>query len=470
MVLSGSWFQRFLASAVLVLFGFAVPMQVGAAEAPPIAGTMPEDYLPELKPILAGALKRSPELIVKEFERLVNEARIYGADAPRLPQVGGSFNYASTSSSVSGTNSEQSRGNGFFYSLSASQALFHWNALKNQSAAARLNLLVAERDMARVYRELAVQLRKAYLSLVVEKARVRQVREGYRLAENELAITAEKKERGLVSSAGLEGEKLKLSEQKLELDRVEDEFAKNRLRFARLAGLPPDFPESAIPNDIPKPVYSAPVVSGMTARLLSENGKGTLESETYDLRIREATLQQKIQNTRLLPKFGASAGYTLRNDTTVNGNSVNQRAVAEQTIAVGGYWNIFDGLATRGAKREAAIAKRTLEYRKTVEVDQLLQNAQTLERTLGLDARQLEQSEIRYGLAKQGRDNIRTEVSFGNLPKSDLERAEQGILLAEAKNLESRAAYLGRWSEFVAVAGDDPVLNNLPVRYVREKK
>jgi outer membrane protein TolC len=324
--------------------------------------------------------------------------------------------------------------------------------------------------MARVYRELAVQLRKAYLSLVVEKARVRQVREGYRLAENELAITAEKKERGLVSSAGLEGEKLKLSEQKLELDRVEDEFAKNRLRFARLAGLPPDFPESAIPNDIPKPVYSAPVVSGMTARLLSENGKGTLESETYDLRIREATLQQKIQNTRLLPKFGASAGYTLRNDTTVNGNSVNQRAVAEQTIAVGGYWNIFDGLATRGAKREAAIAKRTLEYRKTVEVDQLLQNAQTLERTLGLDARQLEQSEIRYGLAKQGRDNIRTEVSFGNLPKSDLERAEQGILLAEAKNLESRAAYLGRWSEFVAVAGDDPVLNNLPVRYVREKK
>ena len=44
-----------------------------------------------------------------------------------------------------------------------------------------------------------------------------------------------------------------------------------------------------------------------------------------------------------------------------------------------------------------------------------------------------------------------------------------GIIQADAANLAARATYLGRWSDFVALAGNDPLLQNLPARHAREK-
>jgi len=99
-----------------------------------------------------------------------------------------------------------------------------------------------------------------------------------------------------------------------------------------------------------------------------------------------------------------------------------------------------------------------------------MEEAQALERQLKLDVELLELADIRRALAVEGRKRVADEVALGKMAPGEVDRAQVGILAAEANALASRAAFLDRWSSFVSVAGDDPVLNNLPVRHVRPKK
>ena len=468
MVLSGFTSQRVVLRTVFMLMSLLLGAPLRAQPAD-VAGTMPEDYLPELKQVLATALQRSPETILRAFEVELSQARLQIERSAQLPQLRGNFNYGMTETATASNTSSKTRDNGFFYNFGLSQEVFHWGALKNKSDAARLNVLIQDRSYVQAYRDLSVMLRRAYLALVVEKARLRQGREALHLLDDDVAIAKAKKASGSISAAALASEELRLRESKLELDRAETEFAANRARFARLAGLP-ELPEDKLPAEIPRPAYSETRTAAMGAVLLRDHAKSTLEYEIYDLRVKEAELREKVEKVRLLPKFGANIGYSLENTTNVNGNIAEQRAVARQTIGIGGAWNIFDGFATRGAKREALAARRVIEQRRAIDIEELLQRAQKLQRDLQLDATQLELGDIHAGMAAEARRRAGGEAGFGLIPKGEIKRAEIGILQAQARNFEMRAAYLGHWAEFVAVAADDPVLNNIPARYAREKK
>jgi outer membrane protein TolC len=467
MVLSGLTFQRAFRGAVFTILFSAATVCLRAAEAENVAGTMPEDYLPELKGILVNAFKRSPELITREFDRVVQEARVTMSKASRLPQIGGNFDYGVTQTATASNTSSQSRNTGAQYNFSLGQALFHWGALKNEVEIARINLAVSNKDTTRIFREVSIALRKAYLALIVEKARVRQARESLELVRADLEVIQAKKKDGTVSGAVVAGEEMREREVALGVERAEIEFAANRRRFALVAGMR-EMPEESIPTEIPKPNFLEPLATAIAAETLRENARSTLEYEIYELRLREALLRQKIVNTRLLPKFGVGASYSLRNNTEVNGNFVNQQAVTEQRVAVSGSWTIFDSFATSGAKREAAANRRSLEQRKVSDIEALLQRIQTLERSLKLDAQQIALADTRHAIAVQGGELVAEGVARGSLPKADVERAELGILQAYANSMDARASFLNRWTEFVATAGADPLLNNLSDRNVRK--
>ncbi|PAW61978.1 MAG: hypothetical protein B9S34_15875 [Opitutia bacterium Tous-C1TDCM] len=463
MVTTGSPIQRCFPRAVILLVALGAAVS-GRAQRSDIAGTMPEDYLPELKPILAAAIRQSPQVIGAQFEIAQREAYRIRDDSPRLPSFRADVNFANTETSISSDNSSRSRDNGLFYSVGLSQALFHWGALKNQSAAARLSLESAEKSAAKVYRELSVLLRQAYLDLIVRKARLRHARESHRLLTEAVAVSQERFARGAISTGELEGEKLRVREAALELARAEGDFEQARRGFVRLSGAR-EVTEATLPETIPAPGPIEPLAEALGAALRRDNAGGTLEAAIFDLKIKESLLRYRIESVRLFPKFFANAGYSLENTTNVNANAVNQQAVARQTYSISAQWAIFDGFATRAAKMEARSTQRYYEVRKSAELEALLQQAQHLERQLKLDREQLELAEIRRGLAIEGRRRIAEEAALGNLPKGDVERAEVGILQAEAARLAARAALLGRWSEYVAVAGNDPILNSLPVRY-----
>ena len=277
-------------------------------------------------------------------------------------------------------------------------------------------------------------------------------------------MSQERFARGAISTGDLEGEKLRVREAALELARAEGDFEQARRGFVRLSGAR-EVTEATLPETIPAPGPIEPLAEALGAALRRDNAGGTLEAAIFDLKIKESLLRYRIESVRLLPKFFANAGYSLENTTNVNANAVNQQAVARQTYSISAQWAIFDGFAARAAKMEARSTQRYYEVRKSAELEALLQQAQHLERQLKLDREQLELAEIRRGLAIEGRRRIAEEAALGNLPKGDVERAEVGILQAEAARLAARAALLGRWSEYVAVAGNDPILNSLPVRY-----
>jgi outer membrane protein TolC len=468
MVLSGLMIPRRLArTSVLLLF---LVLLCGARAQPmDTAGTMPEDYLPELKELLATAFQRSPQLIAAQFEKEVEAARIYVARSAMLPSLHGTSEFSSNQTSPSGNSGAQSRASGFFYRFEANQALFHWGALKNQNDAAKLSLLASQKSYAIVARELSVLLRKAYLALIVERAKLQQGRQALRVLQADVQILTEKKTAGIVSSATLEGEKLRMREVAADLERGEADFSANRRRFARLVGIP-DLPEDKIAKEIPRPTYSGSLAAAMGAALLRDGAKTTLEYEVYDLRVRQATLRYKIERTRQLPKFNMGAGYSLENNTDVVGDRVNQQAFQRQSVGISAQWNMFDGLATRGAIREALAAKRLQERNLAVKTEQTLQDAQLLERSLKIDADQLDITDVRHGMAVQGYERIAQEAKLGNLARGNVTRAELNIMQADIRSFEARALYLGRWSEFVALAGNDPILAILSARHDPEKK
>jgi len=467
MVLSGLMLQRFLprAALMLVVLGWT---HVGRGQVSDVAGTMPEDYLPELKKILTTALQRSPNVIEPLLLIELREAGRIAANAARLPSLGSNISYGSTELSESGSSTNRSRDNGLFYNFGLNQALFHWGALKNQTAIANINALLAGKNFEKAYRELSVLLRQSYLQLIVNKARLRHARDSLQLNRKAIEVAKERLQRGVASSADLAGEELRTRELALEVNRAEADLITGRRTFSRIAGIP-ELAEQSIPDDIPKPIYSAALATALSSALLRDGAKGTIEAQMHELRLREATLRYQIERVRLYPKVNAGAGYSLENTTTV-GTSVGQRAVARQTLSVTANWAIFDGFATRAAKMEAKSIQRAVAARRDAEMNVLLDEVQALHRQLTLDVEQLELAEIRRAMAIETRRRAAEEVGFGNLSPGEVDRAETGIRFADAKLLEARAALLGRWSQFVAIAGEDPGLNNLPVRYERAKK
>lgn len=467
MVLSGLLLQRVFASAVLTILFSVTPICLQAAAPDEVAGTMPEDYLPELKQILAQALTRNPEMIGRDFERVMQEARLTQSKSQRLPSLGGNFDYGVSQTAVTSLNSSRSRSTGAQYNFNAGQALFHWGAIKNDIEISKLNLRAGSVDTARLFRDIRTALRKAYLALIVQKARLKQVRESVALVESDIAIAKTKKEDGTISAAAFAGEELRLREAQLQLERVTSQFEADRTSFARVAGLP-ELKEDAIPADIPRPNFHETLAAEIAAQTLRDNARSTYEWEIYNLKLKEAQLRQKIVATRLLPKFGLGASFGQRNNTSVNAGSVSQEAVTEQRVAISGEWRLFDGFATSGAKREAATSRRALEHRQKVAIEELLQSVQQLERTLKLDAEALALAEVRHGIAVTGHEVIKEGVELGNLPKLDERRSTLNMMNAYATALEARALLLVRWSELVATAGLDPATKNFPDRNARK--
>jgi outer membrane protein TolC len=406
-------------------------------------------------------------LIESLFLIEAREAGRISANAARLPSLGSNINYGSTELSESGDSSTRSRDQGLFYNVGLNQAIFHWGALKNQSAIARIHLLLAEKSYEKAYRELSVLLRQVYLQLIVTKSRLRHLRETLRLTRVSIDIARERLSRGLASPAEVAGEELRARQVDLEVRRAEAEFLTARRGFARIAGAP-ELSEEAIPDDIPKPVFSAALATALASSLLRDGATNTVEAEMHELRVREAMLRYRIERVRLLPKFSAGAGYSLENTTTV-GTSVGQKAVARQTLSITANWPIFDGFATKAAKMDARASQRAAEARRNADLDALMQEAQALERQLPLDAEQIELAELQRDLAEEARRRAAEEVQLGKVSAIEIERARSGVILAESRMLEARAALLNRWSQFISVAGEDPALANLPDRHVRKK-
>ncbi len=453
----------------LPVLGCFFAVSFARAQLPDVTGTFPEDYLPTLKPILATALRQSPQVVAKQLELEQSTLRVMGANALRLPGLGGNLTYASNATAISSNNRTSTRDSGIFYNINLNQSIYHWGALKNEGDKARLGVLIAQKSYAEASRLLAVTLRRSYLELIVKKSLLRQMRFARDLTIADLKLAKEKLDSGIASQADIGGRELNLREEKLRTQRAEVELATARRAFARLAGIG-ELTEEAIPTEIPALTYDAAMTSALLAALVRDGGKQTFQAQVSELKVREADLNYRIARVRLLPKFGASAGYSLENTTNASANSVSQQGVARQTIAIGASWSIFDGFASRAVKRDALVSKRAAELELKTAAEAAVDAAQNLVPQLELDAQAMEMSALRVGLASAQVNVVQSELKLGNVPQSAVDQTISGLRVMEFNNANARATFLARWTEFASFVGIDPVLKQLPARHDSTKR
>jgi outer membrane protein TolC len=329
--------------------------------------------------------------------------------------------------------------------------------------------LIAEKNYAEAYRSLAHSLRQSYMDLVARKLKLRAERYLFRLAEDELKLARGNLERGTVPPGAVAGKELDVNEHRVRLATEEEEFAAALRSFARIAGLK-ELREESIPDELPSPAYSPAHAKTILAEFLRQGGRFTFQAEVSALQAQEADLNYRIARVRLLPKFDAAASQSLQNVTTAGPGTVGQTGVSYQTLMVRMNWAIFDGLEARGRKRHWLANRELHERRAQVAMDAALERAQQLERRLALDAQMMEYADQRLGIAVLGEQQQRDEFKLGNAPETGIQAATASRYQWEARSANARVNFLARWSEFVSLAGLDPVINHLPSRYVRESR
>lgn len=451
------------------VFGLLFVLGTARADTTVIAGSLPEDYLPELKVIIGAALRQSPQIIAKEIEIEQAKAGLMGANSRRLPGVGGNLNLASNATATTSNLSTRTRDSGLFYNLAVSQPIFFWGALKHEGDRARLGVLLSERGYAEAYRVLAVALRGAYLQLIVRKATLVHARLARDQLVAELALAKEKLASGAFAPSEIAARQLSLDDTDLAIARIEIEFAAGRRTFARLSGIA-DLTEASLPDELPKPTFPSAAASALLAAFVRDGGRQTFEARVNEMKVQEADLNYRIARVGLLPKFSASAAYSLENSTFASANSITQQGITRQTIAVGAQWAIFDGFATRGAKLGALATKRLAERQLEMAASGSLEAAQTLYQQIELEVRAMDMSDLRYGLAASQLGRLEQEFKLGNVAQAALDSAQVGLKQSHAQSINARAVFLSRWSEFVSLAGADPVLTQLTSRHDREKR
>jgi outer membrane protein TolC len=450
---------RFLATVTLIAW---LPAAI-RAEAPAVAGTLPEDLVPGLAPLLKQAVERAPSQVEASIHVAMAEADKYVAAAPLWPQLSGTYSYQNNRQAIGqGT---YARVSGTFYGASVNQPIFEWGAFKNQAAVGALGKKIEERAFAEAYRLLALTIRRQYMELVGKKMNLRNSRYALQLAKENQATVEAKFGSGAAANGEVFNARLSVEQGTLDTDRAEDDFGYAKRVFMRLIGTG-DLPDSAVPDFLPHPEFSAPLADSVLTGFVGSGVESTFQSEVYRMQIRQQELNYQIARVRLLPKVGASASYNYSPQLAINNHTVSEYGVVSDDISVTANWNIFDGFATRGEKLRSQAARRLVEHQEKAYFDATIDAVSDMRRQVGFSARALAIAETQTNLAEGAVKQFSADLKAGFKSQSSIEGAQEVLNGAELQMLGARADFLSRWSEFISTAGIDPALSNLPSRYV----
>jgi len=479
-------YDRFLSRWVcLIAAGWLGGFVAAAADLPPAASPglpppaaspglppLPEDLIPALRPILVSALAQSPQMLAKTIDVVRAEGERISARSGLLPTLGTNLRYGSNT--TTSTNGSSSSNSGFFYDISANQAIYHWGALKARADIGKIGLRIAERSYADAYRQLIVALRGQFLELVEKKIGLRNAEFAVQRAEAALATAKEGMTAKALPPGSDVGPQLAVDDARLTRDKVAEDLESSEKLFALSIGQP-DFAPQNIPDDVPKPAYLPEVVTQLVQQFIKEEGEGTYAIANLHDSIKQADLNYQIARVGLRPMIGFSAFYSqqtqsqqLQNQS--GGNYIQQYVTRSNNYNIVANWSIFDGLATRGAKLSTLSAKRGFERELRTTVDQTLAQARDLAQKLAFAWRTLDLAQRRRDMAEGGVGGATDYVKRGLYSADTIEGARMGFYQAELTLALARTDFLNQWSSFVSTLCVDPMLTVIPDRYLHDAK
>ncbi len=95
---------------------------------------------------------------------------------------------------------------------------------------------------------------------------------------------------------------MQVDDASLAMDRTAEDFAHAKRLLLLTAGLL-ELSDDSIPDEIPKPVYSAEIPEALMRDFGGDGLNETFQAEVYDYQIEESELNYKIAKYRLYPRL-----------------------------------------------------------------------------------------------------------------------------------------------------------------------
>ncbi|HTL69010.1 MAG TPA: TolC family protein [Lacunisphaera sp.] len=461
--------------SIVAIVGATIGLGWSQLEAQPVPSVPPvplaEDIFPQLKPILAKALTQSPQMLQRNVDIAQAEALKIQTRASLLPSLSSGVSYATSTAAVSSNTNVSSQASGIYYSVSLGQPIFHWGALKAGLDSAKIGVEIAKKNFAEAYRLLAVSIRQQYVGLIIGKVNLRNAEFALTLSRSNLAIEEERLRNGRISPGGILPPRLAVEEAELNRDRARASLDQSIQAFCLLTGLDTLDP-ALLPDEITLGglYFDTSFTQSLVKRFLSTEAENTPQAQVYRDYIRQANLTYKINKYRLFPMIGLSASYSLSNSTSASLGLVSQVGVTSQSVYVTASWSIFDGMATRGAKRSSLLTKRTYEltlenYLRSNEVA-----VQNLRNQLDFAARAMKLADTRRDIQHNSLKLVEQDLARGVGSKVNADAARAVTYQADLTAYAARADFLARWADLLSAIDLDPALQNLPVRYLDHAK
>ncbi len=437
------------------------------------ANTAPlaEDLFPQLKPILEKALTQSTQMLQRNIDIAQAEANKIQSDAALWPSIGSGVSYSTSTAAVSSNTNVSSQASGIYYSISLSQPIFYWGTIRAQAEIAKIGLRIAEKNFAEAYRLLAVNIRSQYTGLIIKKMNLRNAEFGLKLSKSNLAIEEERLRTGRISPGGIIAPRLAVDEAELGRDRASAAMDAGIRTFCQLTGLT-GLDLSAVPDDLSLPglFYGTDFTAPLMAKFLNFEIENTAQAQIYRDYIQQADLSYKIAKYRLFPKVGMSAGYVVANSTSASQGSISQAGVTSQAVSVTASWTIFDGFATKGAKRSTLLTKRTYEQQLETYLRTTADQIKDLEHQLNFAARAMKLADTRRDIQANAVTLVEQDRARGVGSQLTVDSTRAVYYQSDLNAVGARAEFLSRWAEFLSALDLDPALQNLSVRYLSHAK
>ncbi len=445
--------------ALLVLWVPAISLFGSAVD----TAALPERLFPGLDQVLREALSQSPGIILRNLDLEVAKGDETQAKSGLYPNAGGNISYQESRESREGIASAYNAGL-LNYAFVINQPIWRWNTVKNNARIGEIRRKMAERQYEDGYRLLALQIRGAYLDLIVQKTTADQAKFNRKLADDALRLAQDRLAKGAISGGEVFNLDMAAQQTALAADRADESLHQALISFRRLTGQVA-FDAGQIPDEFPVIHGGEDLPDRLLADFLSQKEPQNNDTLVLRQQLEIDDLYLQTQRKRLYPMFSAIAGlYQTRQQYSITAGSPLYR-VTDRYVGVSANWSVFDGLATRGAIKSALARKRQNELRYRQLTENLPEDAQREAKDTDLAMRQMRISDRLFddrGSYLQVREQ---DFKRGTVSETDLNAARAAFNAAKIASFGARAAYLQQMGEYLGFIMEDPIVQQLKVRH-----
>jgi outer membrane protein TolC len=432
---------------------------------------LPETYFSGLRELIDNAAKQSPRMIARNSENAIAEANRIAARSGQLPSAGGYLSFypwVTETRAVAGSTNGNPNPDQILhpkkltYNFTITQPIFHWGALRDNTRIGELQQKVVEGQSAEIYRILVDEIRAQYLQVIINKVALARTRFAQKIVDDDLALARSKREQNVISEADMFGPTIAAEQGRLATDKAVEDYESSRIYLAKLTGSPV-LDDQQIPTEIPPVTPASSAMQSLVAEFTAHTDLTNYNSQALRDQIETEKLNYRVANTRLRPKFNFVAG-TSQDEFSYSVNIADKYKVQSYFAGVSISWSVFDGFATRSAKRMSLARRRQLEenYRNQTADTVTALGAQV--RQMEFTARNLAISERLLGSANDMLTAKREDLSRGVASDAEVNAAQLAAYNWQLTTFGARNDYMMRVARLLSSTQNDPALVNYPAQ------